>query len=137
MKTLFIPPLGTELTLAEDWHFDLYYEHRNESLIEVMGINYKPTGWGDYGKKNWPVVLPAGTTLKVDRIYIRKGGSDFDSVTFFLKGEKTKKKVVDRTYTTFDNGVRTTGKYEYTIPSRGVRFWAKLRDVNKIVMKEE
>lgn len=33
----------------------------------------------------FPFTLPAGTILKVDRLYIRKGASDFSSVTFFIE----------------------------------------------------
>jgi hypothetical protein len=135
MGSLFIPPLGTEITLAEDWHFDLYYERRNESLMEVLGISNEGLSWRDYGK-NWPVVLSSGTTLKIDRIYIRKSGREFDSVTFFLKGEKTKQKKELRKAVAWSAEVRKEHIYEHTIPARGVRFWAKLQDVNKIIMGE-
>jgi hypothetical protein len=53
------------------------------------------------------VEFPIGTVLKVDRIYIRKGNDSYNSVTFFLiDGKKKGRK----------------------------RFWAKLDDVNRIVM---
>lgn len=59
--------------------------------------------------------LPKGTELKIDRIYVRKGKSDYSSLTFnivntthpFLVDKKGKKK----------------GK---------LRFWATLDDVNQI-----
>lgn len=56
------------------------------------------------------ITLPKGTILAIDRIYIRKGGSDFSSISFFIKnlpkvkGEKTKRP----------------------------RFWAKLDECNTI-----
>lgn len=69
-----------------------------------------------------PVTLPAGTTLKVDRIYIRKGVRDYSSVTFFAK----------------DLG-ETTVKHSRWVSSNAVakkiksqRFWAKLADCNNI-----
>jgi hypothetical protein len=64
-----------------------------------------------------PVTLPAGTILKVDRVYIRKNNSDYSSVTFIspnlgevninLRGGKTKKLTK-------------------------IRFWARLSDINTI-----
>ncbi len=35
------------------------------------------------------VKLPAGSVLSIDRIYIRKGSSDWSSLTFFLKDHPT------------------------------------------------
>jgi len=37
MKQLFIPEIGTEITLASKWIFPLYVERRNESLAKKMG----------------------------------------------------------------------------------------------------
>jgi hypothetical protein len=48
--------------------------------------------------------VPRGATLTVDRIYIRKGKQDYDSLTFWATGLGAKK----------------------------IRFWAKLADVNRI-----
>lgn len=53
-----------------------------------------------------PALLKKGSTLKVDRIYIRKGASDFSSISFYV-----------------------------TLGSKKYRFWAKLDDCNKIVFK--
>ncbi len=55
-----------------------------------------------------PVMLPAGSVLSIDRIFIRKGANDWSSLTFFLKEHPTlsfKKKP---------------------------RFWVNLPDCNKI-----
>lgn len=51
------------------------------------------------------VTLPKDTVLKIDRIYIRKGGADYDSLSFFA---------------------------EHPSLSGKKRFWAKLNDVNQI-----
>ncbi|MDD3988210.1 MAG: hypothetical protein PHC93_04580 [Candidatus Omnitrophica bacterium] len=173
MNKLFIPEIGTELTLSQKWTFPLYVERRNESLAKKLGypnsIHWYGNEWiskevydlydklyEDYkikeekelgkdffegkhltytdhpewkrlnnwyraehdkihkqyentlhiGKECMEVPLIAGTILKVDRIYIRKGKgmSDFSSLTFYIK-----------------NG-----------PYKGARFWAKLNDVNQI-----
>lgn len=103
-----IPSLGTKVVLAEGWTFNLHYERRNKSLIEKAGLS-TPNCW--YTNRNGcaPMTLPAGTKLMVDRIYIRRPFKDFDSVTFRIE----KDGCPDKAFCS-------------------VRFWAKLRDVNKI-----
>lgn len=116
MTQLFIPEIGTELVLSEDWTFSLYFERRNASLGAVLGIvPPPPVGRGNYGgwwqpEVSTPITLPKGTSLKVDRIYIRKSAwgqdaSAFSSLSFFALIPGHKKKG---------------------------RFWAKLSDVNRI-----
>lgn len=113
MKILHIPTLGAELTLAADWAFDLYAEHRNAGLVDHFNPPYprRKNRDGDdigidwYGNLHAPVTLPAGTVLTVRRYYIRLGQSAFDSVTFSAK-----------------------------IGKRSHRFWVKLADANRIVL---
>lgn len=127
-KNLFIPPLGTEIVLAEPWTFDLFRESRNETLIETMGIEFPDVNYYERSKQFETVTLPAGSVLKVDRIYVRKGQSSFDSVTFCLKGHSRPG------YTWV--GKRWDGRdWTYKVSARGVRFWVKLHDANKIVME--
>ena len=59
-------------------------------------------------RKFLEISLPKDTTLRVDRIYIRKGAKDYSSITFFARIP----------------GVKKT-----------MRFWAKLEDCNNIVFK--
>jgi hypothetical protein len=109
---LFIPTIGTKIKLLKDWKFKIYYERRNDSLLKAQGFidREQPMKWIDgYGRINFDTSLPAGTQLTVDRIYIRKGSQDFDSVSFWV-GTKPK-------------GVGLQGR---------IRFWAKLEDVNDI-----
>lgn len=160
---IFIPPLGTKLKLTEDWKFTLYNESRNETLRTLHGLE---TRWLSYRDKqdgvatppNKKVTIPAGTELIVDRIYIRKGSEEFDSVTFRMPGTKIAGKKVERVAKRFigykldgvvfhDSGSfynlpwekreRAEMLYEdhpwiEKIPAKGVRFWAKLEDVNKM-----
>jgi hypothetical protein len=67
--------------------------------------------------KSVDVFLPKGTVLAVDRIYIRKGVSDYSSISFWAKGlgECEIKK-------------RWSSKTKW----KSQRFWAKLSDCNKI-----
>lgn len=139
---LFIPELGTQLKLTEDWTFDLHAEHRNATVGQMNGykLEYIPQRFPEWkggqpypiyvpGMHDWwvkegventhiiPVTLPVGTILKVDRIYIRKGAKDFSSISFFISGAP---KV-------------TTQKNQYrNAVTRPVRFWAKLSDCNTI-----
>lgn len=149
---MYIPELGDRIVLTKDWSFQLFNEHRNSGLINLLGVKFK----GDYyvynGKqyfhasktelndrysvsplkydgdfKKWnrydvingrvpgvtfvketgiEVFLKAGQVLTVDRIYVRKGASDFSSITFNYIGAP-----------------KGSGR---------VRFWAKLADVNTI-----
>lgn len=95
---MFIPSIGTEFKLAEDWTFDLYHEYRNDKLINYFKLQYS-------SGSSTEVTLPKETIIKVDRIYVKKGNSAYDSVTMYasIPGNKGK-----------------------------VRFWVKLIDFNQI-----
>lgn len=107
MQNLYIPRIGELITLAQPWTFTLHEERRNISLIKQVDPAYTGNGSGIYGRsgQTWVVTLPERWELKVDRIYIRNGQRNFDSITFSCPY----------------NGKR-------------VRFWVKLDDANKIVM---
>ena len=183
MKQLFIPDIGTEIVLAEDWNFILHAEYRNETLATAFGYAFQHSGFTDIEKAKeiqlridnannkiiWPteetlpskrfedyrsrksredeflqsqesyqewskllqersslpsinginVVIPKGSKLKIDRIYIRKGASDYSSITFYLKD--------------FAN-VETVSSYSWgkSKKVKSPRFWAKLEDCNRI-----
>jgi hypothetical protein len=96
-KEMYVPTIGAEITLAKPWRFGLYYEYRNEAMINFIfpGTEFKWRGMvlpngakPEYGQKICDVELPKGAVLKVDRIYIRKGNAtmkEFDSITFILQ----------------------------------------------------
>lgn len=114
MRNLFIPALGTNIVLAKSWTFDLYGEYRNESMFDFLRIESPPYIASTYTPDKIAVIIPQGSDLRIDRIYVRNGQSEYNSVTFTLKswaGEKFKGK----------------GR---------VRFWAKLHDVNNILIDE-
>ena len=98
----YIPEIGDHIVLTEDWSFDLHAEVRNRDLaifngfdLEYFGhgfdyIGYRFTKPGEVAKpetvyETIPVTIPKGTILAIDRIYIRKGASDYSSITFFAK----------------------------------------------------
>jgi hypothetical protein len=112
-QRLFVPSVGDIIELAENWTFDLYPEHRNMEFGERMGCvivnpipnQYPSKIWIDNLEK-YRITLGAHTPLKVSRVYIKQGGGDYDSITFSIP--------------------KMPGQ------PHG-RFWAKLKDVNRIV----
>lgn len=161
---LFIPTIGTKITLSEPWRFTLHAEGRNSTLGSAARVGWanhqheaearragfsRPweypgpvvrsswCSWSNvaqpnkhgYGEPAAEIRLEAGTVLTVDRIYIRKGLDDFDSLSFWASpGERmlTAWPIIDGKLT--GDVVRTDlGKK----PGR-LRFWAKLVDVNAI-----
>ena len=109
---LYIPKLGAKIVLTKDWQFTLMAEPRNSTLWEIMTDNPVPPGpWGvpfnQYFKPTTLVTLPKGTVLIFDRVYIRKGAEEHDSITF-------------------------KGKVLHLGIVRSVRFWVLIHDANKI-----
>jgi len=111
---LYIPHLKDELTLLQDWTFDLWHEYRNDKFGEALGLSEKQLNrfWHTWINKEEKeiVTLPLGTVLAVDRIYIRNGGRTYDSITFRIR----------------------------TCPDKKLnkkRFWVKLEDANQLYIK--
>jgi len=121
---LFIPACGDRVTLTKSWAFDLYLERRNVKFAQSLKlIPEKFDPWNDCwttppwgyrsALKSVMVILPKGSVLECDRVYIRtfsksalETGNDYDSITWkLLKGEKA---------------------------TRAGRFWAKLPDCYSI-----
>jgi len=129
---LYIPEIGSEIRLIEDWTFSLYNEDRNSTLMEFINDPRKIT----YSKFDAiPCTIPAGSVLKVDRIYIRKGAEEYSSLTFFWKDRRTKSKMVEKWSTAYFGTHHADRKDMVKQPARPVRFWAKLSDVNDIVFE--
>lgn len=123
---LQIPKIGQKIILMQDWYFKLYAEYRNRSLMMQTGLEEKECSILTYTWRRNPqdrvaiepwvfqetglswreFVIPEKTVLTIDRIYIRKGQQEFDSVSFTIPKCKA-------------------------FPKR-TRFWAKLDDVNNI-----
>jgi len=131
---LYIPALGEQLRLTVDWTFNLYDEDRNSTLMEFIG-DTRSTGWVlNKQHTSIPCTIPAGSVLKIERIYIRKGQGDFDSVTFTWPGKKTMARTVQRKVDVWRGHGQPMESHFVTdkIQSRVVRFWAKLDDVNNL-----
>jgi hypothetical protein len=109
---IHIPTIGSTITLTEPWELWLYGEHRNIALWKL--ISTVPVEWGAILPRE-RILIPAGTRLKIDRIYLRKGLAGFDSVSFWAAFPK--------------GSVITPSASAPT----SARFWAKLRDLNTMV----
>ena len=129
---LYIPEIGDVIRLTQDWTFDLYNEYRNSTMMERIGDTRDTACSWENNFNSIPVTVPAGSELKVDRIYIRKGKEDCSSITFLWMGEKTNPKMVKKFAVAFGVGAPVRTDYEIKRPARTVRFWAKLTDVNNL-----
>jgi hypothetical protein len=125
----YIPEISDEIRLLTDWHFNLYNEERNATLMRYAGdtrpCGYNWTAHSHHAIGGIPYSIPAGEILVIDRLYVRKGQDDFSSLTFLWKGKS------NAAYTSMESrwgGAPIQTKH----PKRQVRFWAKLDDVNKI-----
>lgn len=67
----------------------------------------------------WDVTLPEGTVLILDRLYIRKGTGDFDSLTFMVESIP-------------DGVFRHPPTKKNEAFGRKPRFWASLTDCNRM-----
>ena len=104
---LFIPDIGTILKLEQDWQFTLYQEYRN-NLFEKL----------DLKRETQVVEVPKGTLVKVDRIYIKKGSSQFSSITFSIPNVKSKADKLN---------------YPNNVTLGGSKFWVKLHECNGLI----
>lgn len=127
MPQIHFPRLGDRILLDHDWTFPLHLENRNLSLFKAVGLlwNVRP-GLPKYSREyiyvspelpavhrysfgggiSVPVTLPAGTLLRIDRLYFRQGVRAYDSITFRIHGSPERRLLND------------------------IRFWAKADDAN-------
>ena len=108
-----IPSVGDRIQLTRAWEFPLIAEHRQRLLDRIdpsVNVWNRP-------REVLLATLEKGTTLRIDRIYIRKGKSEWDSITFVITDAPN------------DKNRNKAGKY------KGARFWAKLEDVNEMFFK--
>ncbi len=153
MKTIHVPAIGELLTLAKVWKFGLLPEYRNGTLFDYLDIEMPVLKYGSK-RTTIPVSLPKGSVLRVDRIYIRKGAKDFDSLTFMLVGKSTEPYEFERAVHEFapidPSKLFTTRNTEWDsprqpikttmvksrAPRKPVRFFASLADVNTMVVTD-
>ena len=124
MPNILFPIIGTQIRLTKDWTFKLFEEHRNESLLafykdaifqsQEIQKEWAPNNFYTITEKHTLCTLLKGTVLQVDRIYLRKGVKDFDSITFLIADYP------DPKYLPGKGGKR-------------IRFWAKITCINNVM----
>lgn len=113
MNKMYIPNLRDVIVLLEDWTFNLHQEGRNWDLLAKLSLVDSSTSWYNQNNMNpIKVTIPSGSKLSIDRIYIKNGSSNFNSVTFRIK-------------------------FCPNIVMEKCRFWAKLNDVNNIIFEKD
>jgi hypothetical protein len=96
-----------------------YATPEDRQRFQALSQMWNDLEWND---RTIPVTLPTGTQLKVDRIYIRKGASDYSSLTFYIQ----------QTSLPALQPVKKGGK---AFSKGRKRFWAKLADVNTMMVQ--
>jgi hypothetical protein len=111
---LYIPKLKTKIELIKDWNFTLHKEYRNDTFYKRIN---NVDDWQAYHAlpDTTNVTLKEGSILSVERVYIRSGQSNYDSVTFVLLDSPQRELV--------------------TQPKAKPRFWVKLDDANNVEFK--
>ena len=113
---LYIPSLGTQITLAAQWTFTLVNEPRNDSLRNLLGILIPEPNWrATRAPDPIKITLPIGTVLSIDRYYIRQNNESHDSITFNLVSHPD---------------------FPPTQKTKLARFWVHLRDANYMRIEE-
>jgi hypothetical protein len=131
---LYIPTVGDSIRLTADWTVQLHNEERNETLMRLFNDTRDfESRWAKppVPSSTVPVVIPAGEILKVDRIYIRKGQGEFDSITFLWVGKATPARTEFVPGLDWGNGRKDPDR-TVKIPKKPVRFWVKLDNANEI-----
>jgi hypothetical protein len=108
MARLFIPQIGNELKLTQNWDCKVFNEYRNSKIFDGLNIDVSAHNQRD---TNIDITFPKGTVLKVSRLYVRAPASSFDSITFSI----------------VSCPIKALNK---------ARFWVKLMDANKIEFEE-
>lgn len=123
---------GTIFGSGQRFDDDKFYEARKEAELanpEYVQYYKDVAEWQSKVKDalvpELTITIPKDTLLQVDRIYIRKGSSDYSSITFYAKnlGE------IESKVSAWSS--RPTKK----IKKKALRFWAKLSDCNRITFK--
>nr|WP_229649411.1 hypothetical protein [Vibrio splendidus]MCC4880695.1 hypothetical protein [Vibrio splendidus] len=93
-----MPMIGDEVSLGKNTTFTVIQEYRNREFLK----NYAAASGTECDIHFNPIALPKNTVLKVDRIYLRKGAEDFDSVTFIMKSHPKFKNLKGRFFVSME-----------------------------------
>lgn len=94
--------------MACDWTFKLHPERRNQGFASKYDLFSKKDGWdkkNEIDGKYYLVTQEAGTVFSTNRLYVKQGQKDFESITLLAQ-----------------NG------------NKKGRFWVKLEDINNAII---
>lgn len=146
---LYIPSIHDRIRLTKDWEFALFLESRNIALAVRLRPTMRLHPYGDH-RKSIMAKLPAGTEMAIERIYVRSGKKDYDSITFGIKNAPGDEKLpplkkkgcgwyyvsggakIDVSPAAYDTDEFIPAQSAQIVQLTGGRFWAKLDDVNTI-----
>ncbi len=111
----FVPDIGSLLILNQEWTFTLFNEYRNSTMFNLMIKRGEILN--SNSKSNQVVTIPKKLVIKVDRIYIKKGLSQYSSITFSIPKPKNKSEKL---------------AMPLNMDYYGVKFWVKLHECNGI-----
>jgi hypothetical protein len=150
MTTLHIPHLGTALTLAQDWTFNFFNEHRNDGLRRAAGLRVPHELVTDFWQLN---AVERENVIQKSGWRLASGGLPKES--YEIHGRSCHPLTLPAgTLLTIDRIYIRKGQESFdsvtfwlkaklvpiTINGRplkkSVRFWAKLDDVNMIQFAE-
>jgi len=146
-QKLFIPNLGTLMILAEDWTFKLFFESRNDTMIQAFGGKKGKWWWEDDLNPDDFVdgIVPpieyekAMSEEQLDNSYKSFRATNAKDKPYIRvtlpKGTQLK---IDRIYVrrgseSFSSVTFRTTKICPEKKFASKRFWAKLREANEIV----
>lgn len=139
---LFIPAINDQLTLAQDWTFKLFREHRNEGLfaaLGLLGVKREVTVTGtstqyqggvltpvpySYTSKQWPIPPGWWDAKQADVVTLPSG------TILTVRRIYVRQGLVDYNSVTF-----SIHKCPANKKLKG-RFWVKLYDVNNMLVEE-
>lgn len=128
---LAIPSIGDAFRLTEDWTFPCFFESRNLNFIRYKRpgvIKDDARAWDLDTNQSVPLTIPKESILTVQRIYIRSGKKEWDSLSFSVREPSLP---VEPEPATTGRGRKKSAVPKKTAKITG-KFWAKLRDVNEI-----
>jgi hypothetical protein len=96
-------------TKPEEWHGDERYRVMKAEHPNAVGVTSREKHWIKEDRPYLAIRLPAGTPLRVDRVQIKRGLDVFSNLYMGITKECLNKKL------------------------RGKRFWATLKDVNRMI----
>lgn len=157
MKSLYVPEIGDEITLAKDWTFNLHCEYRNHTLGDFLGYNSYHCGWIAKSDNEAIDYLTGFQNRQENELYdeyvnrhhqwrlgCEKFGQDMIEATIpkgcILKIDRIYIRKGSKDYSSITFYVKNMGEIftkssrwsDKKVNKKAFRFWAKLSECNNI-----